>query len=53
MADGLQQMIDEADNSYEVVVALVFDRKSIILRLAKSEHGQVEELVPPLILEEP
>lgn len=49
MAVGLQQMIDQADQSQEVVVALIFDDKAIGLRLEKSESNQAKQLVPPII----
>lgn len=49
MATGLQQMIDQANHSLEVVVALIFDNKAIGLRLAKSESHEAKELMPPII----
>ena len=49
MANGLQQMIEQADHSCEVVVALIFDDKAIGLRLGKSESNEAKELVPPII----
>ncbi|ROZ72090.1 hypothetical protein [Ramlibacter sp. WS9] len=49
MAIGLQQMIEEADHSSEVVVALIFDDKAMGLRLAKTDSNKAKELVPPII----
>jgi len=49
MAEELQQMIEQANHSEEIVVALIFNNEAVGLRLRKSDSNLAEELVPPII----
>ena len=50
MAKELEKMIDEANHELEVVVALVFEDKTIGLRLWKDGGQQEREVVPPIVI---
>jgi hypothetical protein len=50
IAKELAKMIDEANHELEVVVALVFEDKTIGLRLWKDGGQQEGEVVPPIVI---
>ena len=50
IAKELEKMIDEANHELEVVVALVFGKKTIGMRLWKEGSQQEGEVVPPIVI---